>query len=68
MLRKYADIKTFVPPHPVSDKDLWGSDERLGWVLGQDKNAISMNRNSLMKMNEMYINNIKKGFVPLKFQ
>jgi hypothetical protein len=25
MLQKYAGIKTFVPPHPISDKELWGS-------------------------------------------
>jgi hypothetical protein len=25
MLQKYAGIKTFVPPHPRSDMELWGS-------------------------------------------
>lgn len=25
MLQKYAGIKTYVPPHPVSDRELWGS-------------------------------------------
>lgn len=25
MLQKYAGIKTFVPPHPPNDKELWGS-------------------------------------------
>ena len=25
MLQKYAGIKTFVPPHPISDKEMWGS-------------------------------------------
>lgn len=25
MLQKYAGIKTYVPPHPKSDKELWGS-------------------------------------------
>lgn len=25
MLQKYANINTFVPPHPISDKEMWGS-------------------------------------------
>jgi len=25
MLQKYAGIKTFVPPHPIADVELWGS-------------------------------------------
>jgi GT2 family glycosyltransferase len=32
VLRKYASIPTYVPPHPISDKTLWGSID--GWNHG----------------------------------
>lgn len=68
MLEKYANIKTYVPPHPKNDVSLWGSNPNLGWKFGQDKNAISMNHNNLREMNQMFVDNIKNGFVPLKFR
>ena len=68
MLKKYGNISTFVPPHPKSQPELWGSNAQLGWKMGQDGAAISMNYDNLGKMNQMYVNNINKGFVPLKFK
>jgi hypothetical protein len=68
MLWKYANIKTYVPPHPKSDISLWGSNPNLGWKMGQDAAAISMKPNNLHKMNAMFVNNIKSGYVPLKFR
>jgi hypothetical protein len=32
MLQKYAGIPTIVPPHPKSDKSLWGSTKGLNMV------------------------------------
>ena len=68
MLQKYANIKTFVPPHPINQPEMWGSNSQLGWKMGQDSAAISMNSDNLDKMNIMYKDNIEKGFVPLKFK
>jgi len=34
MLQKYTKYKTWVPPHPAENKDLWGSIK--GWELGLD--------------------------------
>ena len=68
MLQKYANIKTFVPPHPKSQTELWGSNAVLGWKMGQDGAAISMNSNNLNKMNIMYRKNINNGFVPMNFK
>ena len=68
MLQKYAGIKTFVPPHPQSQPELWGSNAELGWKMGQDSAAISMNHGNLSKMNAMYRKNIERGFVPMKFK
>jgi hypothetical protein len=38
MLQKYANIPTFVPPHPIDDKELWGS--LKGNQYGADENSI----------------------------
>ena len=68
MLQKYAGIKTYVPPHPKHQTELWGSNATLGWKMGQDGAAISMNPNNLNKMNVMYRKNINNGFVPMNFR
>ena len=38
MLQKYAGIKTYVPPHPVEDRELWGS--LKGGLYGGDQNSL----------------------------
>jgi len=38
-IQKYLGLQSFVPPHPASDKDLWGS---IKPEKGIDANAISM--------------------------
>lgn len=36
-----AGIQTYVPPHPVGQPDLWGSDPRKAWKYGTEPVAIS---------------------------
>ena len=38
MLQKYAGSKTFVPPHPRSDIEMWGSTK--GATYGGDANSL----------------------------
>jgi GT2 family glycosyltransferase len=38
MLQKYAGIKTYVPPHPRSDMEMWGSTK--GATYGGDANSL----------------------------
>lgn len=45
-IQKYLNLNTYVPPHPVDDKSLWGSQPELGNELGIDENAISVNYHS----------------------
>jgi GT2 family glycosyltransferase len=37
MLQKYSQYKTYVPPHPTDNKNMWGSTKAL--VYGTDTNA-----------------------------
>lgn len=41
MLQKHTNLKTYVPPHPLTDKELWGSTD--GWRLGGDSVATAGN-------------------------
>jgi hypothetical protein len=41
MLQKYTPYKTWVPPHPVNDREMWGSLD--GWRLGGDAVATAGN-------------------------
>lgn len=41
MLQKYTKYKTWVPPHPTDNKDLWGS--IYGWDFGLDNRATISN-------------------------
>lgn len=34
--QRFGNIPTFVPPHPISDKSLWGSDPLKGMKYGSD--------------------------------
>jgi hypothetical protein len=40
--QKYGKIKTFVPPHPKTDLELWGSDPQKGMQYGTEAHAISL--------------------------
>ena len=61
-VQKYLDLKTFVPPHPISDKELWGSTRP---ERGQDFNAISMTGKA-SKMNYAISRLFKMGWRLIK--
>lgn len=41
MIQKYTNLKSYVPPHPKDNKNMWGS--LHGWRLGGDENATAGN-------------------------
>lgn len=58
-LQKYANIPTYVPPHPSHDKTLWGSLPDTAWSYGTDGNSETGKFTPLSVTYEEYI---KKGF------
>ena len=44
-LQKFKNLKTFVPPHPKNDQDMWGSHPVKGWKYGTENVAISVRMN-----------------------
>jgi hypothetical protein len=65
-LQKYLNKKTYVPPHPKNNMDMWGSIPETAWSIGQDSAAISMNPTHLNEMSKIYVNYINKGFKTIK--
>ena len=53
-LKKHLNIDTFVPPHPLQDKSMWGGNYSSSIKLGQMNVAISKNPEHLKNMNEIY--------------
>jgi hypothetical protein len=67
MLQKYANIPTYVPPHPLNDKEMWGS--LKGAEYGCDINSMwETNQLSIegvpfkQLMNEYFHNQREKGW------
>lgn len=59
MLQKYANIPTLVPPHPLNDTSLWGSQPKTAWEWGCDGNSETGSNYPIDKMYTEYIN---RGF------
>tara|TARA_S200000501_G_C20840628_1_gene751418 strand:+ start:962 stop:1843 length:882 start_codon:yes stop_codon:yes gene_type:complete len=62
-LQKYAGIKTIVPPHPLQNKDFWGSDPVLALRLGMGIESISQNNGALDKFDKVLSIYTSAGFV-----
>tara|TARA_Y100000739_G_scaffold218481_1_gene215908 strand:- start:515 stop:1396 length:882 start_codon:yes stop_codon:yes gene_type:complete len=52
-LKKYAGINTIVPPHPLKNKEYWGSDPVLALKLGTGLESISQNDAALNKFDRV---------------
>lgn len=64
-IQKHLGLKTFVPPHPMNHKSLWGSSNELSRKLGNTGEAISLNKNNLDKMNYAINKLLTNGFETL---
>lgn len=62
MLQKHLGIRTMVPPHPVSDPEIWGSVPELALKLGTSKEAVSQGDNVLGKFDAALSHCTKSGF------
>jgi hypothetical protein len=67
MLQKYANIPTYVPPHPVNNRELWGSTK--GAEYGGDQNSLwETNQPNLegtpfkQLMNQYFVEQRRKGW------
>lgn len=62
---KEKGIKTFVPPHPNSDKTLWGSTPIFGDRFGNAVEALSFNVNNLERMQKAIAMFEESGWSPM---
>jgi hypothetical protein len=59
MLQKYANIPTYVPPHPSNNLSMFGSIPKTAWELGCDGNSGSC---VLKTFDDVYHNAMNNGF------
>lgn len=62
MLQKYAGISTIVTPHPEDDLEMWGSDPKLARALGMSEEAISQEKDVIVKFDKALKNCVSAGF------
>jgi hypothetical protein len=66
-LQKYTNKKTYVPPHPPDDMEIWGSKPDTAWSIGTDSAAISRDWTNMNTMNQAFVGSyINKGFKLIK--
>ena len=61
-LQAELGIKTYVPPHPSGEQDLWGSIPELANRYGQDSSAISSSKSALSRFDKEVDKVCKNGF------
>jgi hypothetical protein len=66
LAQKYGNIKTYVPPHPLSDKSIWGSLPDTGISYGNDKNASWRNKSHSLIRNELVKEQLNRGWKLVK--
>lgn len=58
MIQKYTNMATYVPPHPINNKEMWGS--LKGWEYGADANATAYH--AMGEMGKYLHNCVENGF------
>ena len=64
ILQKHG-INTYVPPHPVNNKDLWGSDHDLALQYGNENIATYKQKGITDKFDEALKYYINQGFITM---
>jgi hypothetical protein len=60
-----AGVKTFVPPHPFENRELWGSRPDTAMKFGNDKAALSSSLDNKKKYNQAMGMLLDKGWQPM---
>jgi GT2 family glycosyltransferase len=64
ILQKHG-INTYVPPHPLNNTELWGSQRELAFRYGQENVGISMQGGAYEKFHSALKYYIDKGFITM---
>ena len=62
--QKYGDVKTYVPPHPSNDIEMWGS--KKGMKYGNDFKASWRKSNHMQLRNKIVNKQIENGWKTVK--
>lgn len=61
-LQKFTNKKTYVPPHPKDNIEMWGSNPSIAWKVGTDSNAISTKQDNIDQFSKALKYYIDNGF------
>tara|TARA_A100001201_G_scaffold83515_1_gene74081 strand:- start:983 stop:1732 length:750 start_codon:yes stop_codon:yes gene_type:complete len=65
-VKRHLGLHSYVPPHPINDREMWGSQPETGHSIGEDEHAISKNNVNNQGMNK-YWNYIRdRGYSLMK--
>ena len=64
-VQKVLGVGTFVPPHPIEDRSLWGEQPASEAEFGSDGAAISIDPRSMKKFEDAYAHYMALGFAPM---
>lgn len=53
-VKKNLELNTYVPPHPVNDKELWGSMPDTAIAYGEEAVAVSFDNSANMGMHKYW--------------
>jgi len=62
LLQKYANINTYVPPHPENNRNIWSCVPEYGRTVGSDKNASWLMKSHIPLRDSIVIECIKRGW------
>ena len=61
-IQKHLGLQTFVPPHPVDQLDLWGSQPKSALALGGSAEAISNSSEATTRFQKIFRQYVNHGF------
>ena len=68
LAQKYGNVNTYVPPHPNSNLELWGSLPNLGLQYGNDENASWRKKTHNTLRDDIVKEQIKRGWKLVKYK
>lgn len=63
-IQKHLGLKTYVPPHPPENPELWGSIAEEAISLSATPDAIALRPDAAERFNRIYLTYIQRGFEP----
>lgn len=61
-IQKYLGLGTFVPPHPIGQEELWGSQPAVASILGVNEAGVSMQPGAQERFQRVFVEYMNRDF------